>query len=86
MVAAGYIDKNQETRSGWSRYDFSNCKISMKSKVSDYRYPSILMQLLTKRFPSTITEEGVNNNIIIRNDQNYQSKYAGIYESTSLFQ
>ncbi len=27
MAAVGHIDKNQEIRSGWSRYDFLNCKI-----------------------------------------------------------
>lgn len=56
MVAAGYIDKNQETEAAGVDMA-SQLQDKYEGKVSDYRYPSILMQLSTKQFPSTILQK-----------------------------
>lgn len=53
MVAAGYIDKNQETEA--AEVDMaSQLHDKYEGKISDYRYPLILMRWLMKLFPSII--------------------------------
>ena len=53
MVAAGYLDKNKEAEA--SSVDMaSQLKDSYEGKISDYRYPPILMQLLMKLLKSII--------------------------------
>ena len=49
MVAAGYIDKNQETEAAGVDMA-SQLQDKYEGKVSDYRYRPILMLLSTKRF------------------------------------
>ena len=88
MVAAGYIDKNQETEAAGVDMA-SQLQDKYAGKVSDYRYPSyfdaVVNEVVSKY---NLTEEEIVNNgyrIYTELDQNYQANMQVIYENTSLF-
>ena len=88
MVAAGYIDKNQETEAAGVDMA-SQLQDKYEGKVSDYRYPSyfdaVVNEVVSKY---NLTEEEIVNNgyrIYTELDQNYQANMQVIYENTSLF-
>lgn len=88
MVAAGYIDKNQETEA--TRTDMaSQLQDKYEGKVSDYRYPSYFDAVVNEAVSKyNLTEEEIVNNgyrIYTELDQNYQANMQVVYENTSLF-
>ena len=88
MVAAGYIDKNQETEA--ARVDMtSQLQDKYEGKISDYRYPSYFDAVVNEAVSKyNLTEEEIVNNgyrIYTELDQNYQANMQVIYENTSLF-
>ena len=88
MVAAGYIDKNQETEA--TGVDMaSQLQDKYEGKVSDYRYPSYFDAVVNEAVSKyNLTEEEIVNNgyrIYTELDQNYQANMQVIYENTSLF-
>lgn len=88
MVAAGYIDKNQETEA--ARVDMaSQLQDKYEGKVSDYRYPSYFDAVVNEAVSKyNLTEEEIVNNgyrIYTQLDQNYQANMQVIYGNTALF-
>lgn len=88
MVAAGYIDKNQETEA--SGVDMaSQLQDKYEGKIFDYRYPSYFDAVVNEAVSKyNLTEEEIVNNgyrIYTQLDQNYQANMQVIYENTSLF-
>ena len=88
MVAAGYIDKNQETEA--TGVDMaSQLQDKYEGKISDYRYPSYFDAVVNEAVSKyNLTEEEIVNNgyrIYTELDQNYQANMQVIYENTSLF-
>ena len=88
MVAAGYIDKNQETEAAGVDMA-SQLQDKYEGKISDYRYPSyfdaVVNEVVSKY---NLTEEEIVNNgyrIYTELDQNYQANMQVIYENTALF-
>ena len=88
MVAAGYIDKNQETEAAGVDIA-SQLQDKYEGKVSDYRYPSYFDAVVNEAVSKyNLTEEEIVNNgyrIYTELDQNYQANMQVIYENTSLF-
>lgn len=88
MVAAGYIDKNQETEAAGTDMA-SQLKDKYEGKVSDYRYPSYFDAVVNEAVSKyNLTEEEIVNNgyrIYTELDQNYQANMQVVYENTSLF-
>ena len=88
MVAAGYIDKNQETEAAGVDM-VSQLQDKYEGKVSDYRYPSYFDAVINEAVSKyNLTEEEIVNNgyrIYTELDQNYQANMQVIYENTSLF-
>ncbi len=88
MVAAGYIDKNQETEAAGVDMA-SQLQDKYEGKVSDYRYPSYFDAVVNEAVSKyNLTEEEIVNNgyrIHTELDQNYQANMQVIYENTSLF-
>ena len=88
MVAAGYIDKNQETEAAGIDMA-SQLQDKYEGKVSDYRYPSYFDAVVNEAVSKyNLTEEEIVNNgyrIYTELDQNYQANMQVIYENTSLF-
>ena len=88
MVAAGYIDKNQETEAAGVDMA-SQLQDKYEGKVSDYRYPSYFDAVVNEAVSKyNLTEEEIVNNgyrIYTELDQNYQANMQVIYENTSLF-
>ena len=88
MVAAGYIDKNQETEAAGVDMA-SQLQDKYEGKVSDYRYPSYFDEVVNEAVSKyNLTEEEIVNNgyrIYTELDQNYQANMQVIYENTSLF-
>ena len=88
MVAAGYIDKNQETEAAGVDMT-SQLQDKYEGKVSDYRYPSYFDAVVNEAVSKyNLTEEEIVNNgyrIYTELDQNYQANMQVIYENTSLF-
>ncbi len=88
MVAAGYIDKNQETEAAGVDMA-SQLQDKYEGKVSDYRYPSYFDAVVNEAVSKyNLTEEEIVNNgyrIYTELDQNYQANMQIIYENTSLF-
>ena len=88
MVAAGYIDKNQETEA--AEVDM-NLQLHDKyeGKISDYRYPSYFDAVVNEAVSKyNLTEEEIVNNgyrIYTELDQNYQANMQVVYENTALF-
>ena len=88
MVAAGYIDKNQETEA--AKVDMnSQLHDKYEGKISDYRYPSYFDAVVNEAVSKyNLTEEEIVNNgyrIYTELDQNYQANMQVVYENTSLF-
>ena len=88
MVAAGYIDKNQETEA--AEVDMSSqLQDKYEGKISDYRYPSYFDAVVNEAVSKyNLTEEEIVNNgyrIYTELDQNYQANMQVVYENTSLF-
>ena len=88
MVAAGYIDKNQETEA--TGVDMaSQLQDKYEGKISDYRYPSYFDAVVNEAVSKyNLTEEEIVNNgyrIYTELDQNYQANMQVIYENTALF-
>ncbi|CAG5333525.1 penicillin-binding protein 2A [Streptococcus pneumoniae] len=88
MVAAGYIDKNQETKA--AEVDMtSQLHDKYEGKISDYRYPSYFDAVVNEAVSKyNLTEEEIVNNgyrIYTELDQNYQANMQIVYENTSLF-
>ncbi|HHG8335082.1 TPA: penicillin-binding protein PBP2A [Streptococcus pneumoniae] len=88
MVAAGYIDKNQETEA--TEVDMtSQLQDKYEGKISDYRYPSYFDAVVNEAVSKyNLTEEEIVNNgyrIYTELDQNYQANMQVVYENTSLF-
>ena len=88
MVAAGYIDKNQETEA--AEVDMtSQLHDKYEGKISDYRYPSYFDAVVNEAVSKyNLTEEEIVNNgyrIYTELDQNYQANMQVVYENTSLF-
>ena len=88
MVAAGYIDKNQETEA--SEVDMTaQLHDKYEGKISDYRYPSYFDAVVNEAVSKyNLTEEEIVNNgyrIYTELDQNYQANMQVVYENTSLF-
>lgn len=88
MVAAGYIDKNQETEA--TEVDMtSQLHDRYEGKISDYRYPSYFDAVVNEAVSKyNLTEEEIVNNgyrIYTELDQNYQANMQVVYENTSLF-
>ena len=88
MVAAGYIDKNQETEAAGVDMA-SQLQDKYEGKISDYRYPSYFDAVVNEAVSKyNLTEEEIVNNgyrIYTQLDQNYQANMQVIYENTSLF-
>jgi len=88
MVAAGYIDKNQETEAAGVDMA-SQLQDKYEGKVSDYRYQSYFDAVVNEAVSKyNLTEEEIVNNgyrIYTELDQNYQANMQVIYENTSLF-
>ena len=88
MVAAGYIDKNQETEAAGVDMA-SQLQDKYEGKVSDYRYPSYFDAVVNEAVSKyNLTEEEIVNNgyrIYTELDQNYQANMQVIYENTALF-
>ena len=88
MVAAGYIDKNQEIEAAGVDMA-SQLQDKYEGKVSDYRYPSYFDAVVNEAVSKyNLTEEEIVNNgyrIYTELDQNYQANMQVIYENTSLF-
>lgn len=88
MVAAGYIDKNQETDAAGVDMA-SQLQDKYEGKISDYRYPSYFDAVVNEAVSKyNLTEEEIVNNgyrIYTELDQNYQANMQVIYENTSLF-
>ncbi len=88
MVAAGYIDKNQETEAAGSDMA-SQLQDKYEGKISDYRYPSYFDAVVNEAVSKyNLTEEEIVNNgyrIYTELDQNYQANMQVVYENTSLF-
>ena len=88
MVAAGYIDKTQETEA--TEIDMaSQLQDKYEGKISDYRYPSYFDAVVNEAVSKyNLTEEEIVNNgyrIYTELDQNYQANMQVVYENTSLF-
>lgn len=88
MLAAGYIDKNQETEV--AEVDMtSQLHDKYEGKISDYRYPSYFDAVVNEAVSKyNLTEEEIVNNgyrIYTELDQNYQANMQVVYENTSLF-
>ena len=76
MLAAGYIDKNQETEA--AEVDMtSQLHDKYEGKISDYRYPSYFDAVVNEAVSKyNLTEEEIVNNgyrIYTELDQNYQA-------------
>ena len=88
MVAAGYIDKNQETEAAGADMA-SQLQDKYEGKISDYRYPSYFDAVVDEAVSKyNLTEEEIVNNgyrIYTELDQNYQANMQVVYENTSLF-
>lgn len=88
MVAAGYINKNQETEAAGVDMA-SQLQDKYEGKISDYRYPSYFDAVVNEAVSKyNLTEEEIVNNgyrIYTELDQNYQANMQVIYENTSLF-
>ena len=88
MVAAGYIDKNQETEAAGVDMA-SQLQDKYEGKISDYRYPSYFDEVVNEAVSKyNLTEEEIVNNgyrIYTELDQNYQANMQVVYENTSLF-
>lgn len=88
MVAAGYIDKNQETEAAGTDMA-SQLQDKYEGRVSDYRYPSYFDAVVNEAVSKyNLTEEEIVNNgyrIYTELDQNYQANMQVVYENTSLF-
>ncbi|MGQ8926049.1 penicillin-binding protein PBP2A [Streptococcus oralis] len=88
MVAAGYIDKNQETEAAGADMA-SQLQDKYEGKISDYRYPSYFDAVVNEAVSEyNLTEEEIVNNgyrIYTELDQNYQANMQVVYENTSLF-
>ena len=88
MVAAGYIDKNQETEAAGVDMT-SQLQDKYEGKISDYRYPSYFDAVVNEAVSKyNLTEEEIVNNgyrIYTELDQNYQANMQVIYENTALF-
>ena len=88
MVAAGYIDKNQETEAAGADMA-SQLQDKYEGKISDYRYPSYFDAVVDEAVSKyNLTEEEIVNNgyrIYTELDQNYQANMQVIYENTALF-
>lgn len=88
MVAAGYIDKNQETEAAGVDMT-SQLQDKYEGKISDYRYPSYFDAVVNEAVSKyNLTEEEIVNNgyrIYTELDQNYQANMQVVYENTSLF-
>ena len=88
MVAAGYIDKNQETEAAGVDMA-SQLQDKYEGKVSDYRYPSYFDAVVNEAVSKyNLTEEEIVNNgyrIYTQLDQNYQANMQVIYGNTALF-
>ena len=88
MVAAGYIDKNQETEAAGVDM-VSQLQDKYEGKISDYRYPSYFDAVVNEAVSKyNLTEEEIVNNgyrIYTELDQNYQANMQVVYENTSLF-
>lgn len=88
MVAAGYIDKNQETEAAEVEMT-SQLHDKYEGKISDYRYPSYFDAVVNEAVSKyNLTEEEIVNNgyrIYTELDQNYQANMQVVYENTSLF-
>ena len=88
MVAAGYIDKNQETEAAGVDMT-SQLQDKYEGKISDYRYPSYFDAVVNEAVSKyNLTEEEIVNNgyrIYTELDQNYQANMQVIYENASLF-
>lgn len=88
MVAAGYIDKNQETEAAEVDMN-SQLHDKYEGKISDYRYPSYFDAVVNEAVSKyNLTEEEIVNNgyrIHTELDQNYQANMQVVYENTSLF-
>lgn len=88
MVAAGYIDKNQETEA--AEVDMtSQLHDKYEGKISDYRYPSYFDAVVNEAVSKyNLTEEEIVNNgyrIYTELDQNYQANMQVVYGNTALF-
>ena len=88
MLAAGYIDKNQESEA--AEVDMtSQLQDKYEGKISDYRYPSYFDAVVNEAVSKyNLTEEEIVNNgyrIYTELDQNYQANMQVVYENTSLF-
>ena len=88
MVAAGYIDKNQETEAA-EVVMTSQLQDKYEGKISDYRYPSYFDAVVNEAVSKyNLTEEEIVNNgyrIYTELDQNYQANMQVVYENTALF-
>ena len=88
MVAAGYIDKNQETEAAEVDMN-SQLHDKYEGKISDYRYPSYFDAVVNEAISKyNLTEEEIVNNgyrIYTELDQNYQANMQVVYENTALF-
>ena len=88
MVAAGYIDKIQETEAAGVDMA-SQLQDKYEGKISDYRYPSYFDAVVNEAVSKyNLTEEEIVNNgyrIYTQLDQNYQANMQVIYENTALF-
>ena len=88
MVAAGYIDKNQETEAAGTDMA-SQLQDKYEGRVLDYRYPSYFDAVVNEAVSKyNLTEEEIVNNgyrIYTELDQNYQANMQVVYENTSLF-
>lgn len=88
MVAAGYIDKNQETEAAEVDMN-SQLQDKYEGKISDYRYPSYFDAVVNEAVSKyNLTEEEIVNNgyrIYTELDQNYQANMQVVYENTALF-
>ena len=88
MVAAGYIDKNQETEAAGVDMA-SQLQDKYEGKVSDYRYQSYFDAVVNEAVSKyNLTEEEIVNNgyrIYTQLDQNYQANMQVIYGNTALF-
>ncbi|WP_247946933.1 penicillin-binding protein PBP2A [Streptococcus oralis] len=88
MVAAGYIDKNQETEAVGTDMA-SQLQDKYEGRVLDYRYPSYFDAVVNEAVSKyNLTEEEIVNNgyrIYTELDQNYQVNMQVVYENTSLF-
>ena len=88
MLAAGYIDKNQENEAVGIDMT-SQLHDKYEGKISDYRYPSYFDAVVNEAVSKyNLTEEEIVNNgyrIYTELDQNYQANMQVVYENTSLF-